>query len=99
MRTGNWRNNTPGLRLVGENERPDVLSDCGPVRAGLITSQVINREAALSESLRSWERNLLILESRYSEVLDILEKDILPRVERILSSLTEDITREEDKEL
>ena len=96
MRTGNWRNNTPGLRLVGGNERLDVLSDCGPVRAGLITSQVINREAALSESLRSWERNLLILESRYSEVLDTLEKDILPRVERILSSLTEDITREEE---
>ena len=96
MRTGNWRSNTPGLRLVGENESGSALDYCGPVRAGLITSQVINREAALSESLRSWERNLLILESRYSEVLDTLEKDILPRVERILSSLTEDITREEE---
>ena len=96
MRTGNWRNNTPGLRLVGENESGSALDYFGPVRAGLITSQVINREVALSESLRSWERNLLILESKYSEVLDTLEKDILPRVERILSSLTEDIIREEE---
>ena len=93
MRTENWRSNTPGLRLVGENESGSALDYYGPVRVGLTTSQVINREAALSESLRSLERSLLILESRYSGVLDTLEKDILPRVERILSSLTEDTTK------
>ena len=96
MRTEGWQSNTPGLRLVGEGERASASSNSGPVRVGSITSQVINREAALSELLRSWERNLLILESRYSEVLDTLEKDILVRVRRIISSLEMDTTKGEE---
>lgn len=93
MRTNDSQNNTPGLRLVGKDERASALSDYGPVRAGLTTSQVINREARLSELLRSWERSLEILESRYSGVLDTLEKDILVRVRRIISSLETDTTK------
>ena len=93
MRTNDSQSNTPGLRLVGKDERASALSDYGPVRAGLITSQVINREARLSELLRSWERSLEILESRYSGVLDTLEKDILVRVRRIISSLETDTTK------
>ena len=96
MRTENWRSNTPGLRLVGEGERASASSNSGPVRVGSITSQVINREARLSELLRSWERSLEILESKYSEVLDTLEKDILVRVRRIISSLETDTTKGEE---
>ena len=93
MRTNDSQSNTPGLRLVGKDERASALSDYGPVRVGLTTSQVINREARLSELLRSWERSLEILESRYSGVLDTLEKDILARVRRIISSLETDTTK------
>ena len=93
MRTNDSQSNTPGLRLVGKDERASALSDYGPVRVGLTTSQVINREARLSELLRSWERSLEILESRYSGVLDTLELDILVRVRRIISSLETDTTK------
>ena len=96
MRTEGWQSNTPGLRLVGRDERASASSNSGPVRVGSITSQVINREAALSELLRSWERSLEILESKYSEVLDTLEKDILVRVRRIISSLETDTTKGEE---
>ena len=99
MRINDSQSNTPGLRLVGEGERASAFSDYGPVRAGLTTSQVINREARLSELLRSWERSLEILESRYSGVLDTLELDILVRVRRIISSLETDTTKGEDSKL
>jgi hypothetical protein len=99
VRTNDSQSNTPGLRLVGKDERASALSDYGPVRVGLTTSQVINREARLSELLRSWERSLEILESRYSGVLDTLEKDILVRVRRIISSLETDTTKGEDSKV
>jgi resuscitation-promoting factor RpfB len=38
MRTENWQSDTPGLRLVGEEESGSVLSPYGPVKAGLTTS-------------------------------------------------------------
>ena len=99
MRTNDSQRNTPGLRLVGGIESGSASTIYGPVRAGLITSQVTNREAQLSELLRSWERSLEILESRYSEVLDTLELDILVRVRRIISSLEMDTTKGEDSKV
>jgi hypothetical protein len=67
VRTENWQSNTPGLRLVGEDESGPVLSRYGPVRAGLTTSQATSKEAQLSELLNSLEREVENLRSKYCE--------------------------------
>ena len=46
----------------------------------------------LSELLNYLESETLDLERRYFEVLDTLEKDILPRVVRLFSIINEDTT-------
>jgi len=69
VRTKDWRSNTPGLRLVGEEESGYVSENFGPLKAGLTTSQVTNKDQALSELLNSLERRVEILEYKYSEVL------------------------------
>ena len=71
MRTENWQSNTPGLRLVGEEESGPVLSRYGPVRAGLTTSHR-TQEAQLSELLSSLEREVENLRSKYCEAYVIL---------------------------
>ena len=86
MRTENSPKNTPGLRLVGEGESGDVWKNFGPVRAGLTTGQR-TKDPQLEELLKSWERNQMILESRYLEVLDTLESAI-----RLLVRLTNSIS-------
>jgi len=70
MRTENWQSNMRGLRLVGEEESGSASTIYGPVRAGLTTSQVTNREVQLLESLRCLEKKVEILESKYLEVFD-----------------------------
>jgi hypothetical protein len=73
MRTEESPKNMRGLRLVGKAERASALSNYGPVRAGLTTTQVINREAALLELLSSLEKRVEILESKYLEALDTFQ--------------------------
>ena len=92
MRTKGSQRNTLGLRLVGESESGSASTIYGPVRAGLTTSPATNKEAQLLELLKCLENRVEILESKYLEVLDILENDIIPRVERLLSTLNEDTT-------
>jgi len=58
----------------------------------LTTTLRTSKEVALLELLRYLEKRIEILEYRYSEVCATLENDILPRVERTLSLLEEDIT-------
>lgn len=67
MRTGRLRSNMPGLRLVGEEENGDVSKLFGPVRVGLTTSQTTQSQQ-LMESLSYLEREVVTLESRFSEV-------------------------------
>ena len=70
MRTENWQSNMRGLRLVGEDESGSASTIYGPVRAGLTTSQVTNKEVQLLESLKCLEKKVEILESKYLEVFD-----------------------------
>jgi hypothetical protein len=85
MRTENWQSDTPGLRLVGEEESGSVLSPYGPVKAGLTTSHR-TQLAQLSELLSSLEREVEILHSKYCEAYVILI-DVMERLARLTSSL------------
>ena len=58
-----------------------------------ITLPLTSKEVQLSELLNDLERRLEILEYKYLEVLDILNTDILPRVERLRSIKRMDITK------
>lgn len=58
-----------------------------------ITLPLTSKEVQLSELLNDLERRLEILEYRYLEVLDILNTDILPRVERLRSIKRMDTTK------
>ena len=62
------------LRLVGDGEGKSgpVLSPYGPVRAGLITTQRIKEDQALTELLNSLESKMLEANIRSLKVLDIL---------------------------
>jgi molybdopterin converting factor small subunit len=53
--------------LVGEEESGSASTFFGPVRAGLITSQLTSKEAQLSELLSSLEREVENLRSKYCE--------------------------------
>ena len=86
MRTENWQSNTPGLRLVGEGESGSASSPYGPMRAGLTTSQVTNKEAQLSVLLSSLEREVETLHSKYCEAYVILI-DVMEHLARLSSSL------------
>ena len=69
MRTGVSPSNTPGLRLVGEEESGSALINYGlPNPASTIGHRIQSHQ--LEELLSSLERNLTTLESKYSEVLD-----------------------------
>ena len=85
MRTENWQSNTPGLRLVGEEESGSVLSPYGPVKAGLTTSHR-TQLAQLSVLLSSLEREVEILHSKYCEAYVILI-DVMERLAKLTSSL------------
>jgi hypothetical protein len=85
MRTENWQSDTPGLRLVGEEESGSVLSPYGPVKAGLTTSHR-TQLAQLSVLLSSLEREVEILHSKYCEAYVILI-DVMERLAKLTSSL------------
>lgn len=93
--TGKSHKNTRGLRLVGEDESSYAWSPYGPKRAGLITSQRIERDQVPSELLRSWEKQAETLESKYYAVLDTLI-DVMDRLVR-LGAFTKDITITEEE--
>ena len=83
------------LVMGGKVEKPVVLSDFGPVRAGLTITQshsteMVSQDQVLTELLNTLERKLAILESKSLELLDTWSHDIQPRAERLLS--TTDIT-------
>ena len=86
MRTEKWQSNTPGLRLVGEEESGSVLSPYGPMRAGLTTSHR-TQLLVLSELLNSLEREVEILHSKYCEAYVILI-DVMERLAKLTSSLS-----------
>jgi len=81
VRTENWQSNTPGLRLVGEEESGSALSPYGPMRAGLTISHR-TQLLVLSELLSSLESKVETLESRYLEVLNILT-DVMAHLVRL----------------
>ena len=76
------------LRLVGagEGESGSALSPYGPVRAGLITTQRIKEDQALTELLNSLESKMLEANIKSLKVLDMLINDTLPRAKRGISS-------------
>ena len=76
------------LRLVGagEGESGSALSPFGPVRAGLITTQRIKEDQALTELLNCLESKMLEANIKSLEVLDMLINDTLPRAGRGVSS-------------
>jgi hypothetical protein len=86
VRTENWQSNTPGLRLVGEEESGSALSPYGPMRAGLTTSHR-TQLLVLSELLNSLEREVEILHSKYCEAYVILI-DVMERLAKLTSSLS-----------
>ena len=92
MKTERSQKSMRGLRLVGEEGSGDVWSPYGPVRVGLTTTLRTSKEVALLELLRYLEKRVEILEYRYSEVCAILENDIIPRAERLLSTIEKDTT-------
>ena len=93
MRTENWQSDTPGLRLVGEEESGSVLSPYGPMRAGLTTSHR-TQLAQLSVLLSSLEREVEILHSKYCEAYVILI-DVMERLARLTDSPSKINTTEE----
>jgi hypothetical protein len=93
MRTENWQSDTPGLRLVGEEESGSVLSPYGPVKAGLTTSHR-TQLAQLSVLLNSLEREVEILHSKYCEAYVILI-DVMERLARLTDSPSKINTTEE----
>ena len=75
------------LRLVGagEGESGPALSPFGPVRAGLITTQRIKEDQALTELLNCLESKMLEANIKSLEVLDMLINDTLPLAGRGVS--------------
>ena len=76
------------LRLVGagEGESGSASNPYGPARAGLITTQRIKEDQALTELLNCLESKMLEANIKSLEVLDMLINDTLPRAGRGVSS-------------
>ena len=71
MRTGESQGNIVKLSDI-RRERHRALSPYGPVRAGLTTSQRINKEVQLTELLNSLESAVATLISKSYTVCDTL---------------------------
>ena len=92
MKTEGWRNNTPGLRLVGAEKSGSASTTYGPVRVGLTTTPDRSiskgiRDLQLSASLNYLEREVEILESKFSEVSSILTS-VMARLVELTSLLS-----------
>ena len=94
MRTEGSPKNTPGLCLVGEEDNGYVWKNFGPLNPASTIGRRTH-DPALEELLRSWERNQMTLESKYSEVLDTLECAIKLLV-RLTNSISGTIIIEKD---
>ena len=75
MKTYVYRSVTLTSYTTGEGESKSASSPYGPVRAGLTTLQKTEREAQLLELLNYLEKQVEILESKSSKVLDISLQD------------------------
>ena len=73
MRTRTSRNNTLGLRLVGEGESGSASTIYGSKNLGSTTLRLTNREVQLLELLKCLENRVEILESKYLEVCDTFQ--------------------------
>ena len=93
MKTENWRSNTRGLRLVGEGESGRASTPYGPVKADLTTTRIIQSHQ-LSVSLNYLEREVEILESKFSEASAILVSVIARLAELTSLPLPKDTTDE-----
>ena len=71
---------------AGQEKKESVLSPYGPVRAGLTTSHRTQTDQQLTELLSDLEKQVATLIYKSSKVLDIFTNDILPLVERSLST-------------
>ncbi len=98
MRTESWQSNTPGLRLVGEDESGSVSTTFGPVRAGLTTTHR-TQQAQLSELLNSLEREVESLHSKYCEAYVTLTS-VMEHLARLgaFTNVKITIDREEESE-
>lgn len=87
---------SPRLTLVqggdGVESNGYVCTISGCESHASTTLPLISKEVQLSELLSDLEKQVQVLEYRYSRALDILNTDILPRVERLRSIIDEDIT-------
>jgi hypothetical protein len=86
------------LRLVGTGEVKSgpALSPFGPVRAGLITTQRIDKEVPLTELLSSLERKIVELNFKSYEALNILMLAMAPLAKPTTSSSETTTTNEYD---
>ena len=83
-RTSESPQTTPVLRLVGRDERASVLSNYGPVRAGLITTRR-TEDQVLTELLNCLEREIADQSYRFSEVCATLAS-VTERLVRLYAS-------------
>ena len=84
------------LRLVGtgEEESGSASSPFGPVKAGLIISQITKEVAQLTELLNSLERKIAEANTKSLEVLNTYLNDTEHPVRHTISSSNPDITDE-----
>jgi len=82
------------LRLVGtgEEESGSASSPFGPVKAGLIISQITKEVAQLTELLNSLERKIAEANTKSLEVLNTYLNDTEHPVRHIASSSNTDTT-------
>ena len=89
--------NSPRLTLVlggdGLEENGYVCTIYGCESHASTTLPLTSKAVQLSELLSDLESRVATLEYKYLEVLDILNTDILPRVERLRSITGMDITK------
>ena len=78
--------NTLRLVGVGEGESGPALSPFGPVRAGLITTQRIKEDQALTELLNCLESKMLEANIKSYAVLNTLIDDTVHRANPGISS-------------
>ena len=83
------------LRLVmgGKESNGNAFSPFGPVRAGLTTTQSINKDQALTELLNSLERGIIDLNIKSLEVLNTFQSDTTHLVEPTPTGKYTNITR------
>jgi hypothetical protein len=80
--------------MGGKAENGNALSPFGPVRAGLTTTQRINKDLALTVLLNSLERKIEDLNTKSSEVLNTFLNGTTHLAEPTIFSLSATTTDE-----